>query len=1259
MVDVLRIKRRAVGGASGPPVTLAAAEIAFNEQDRTLYYGLGNSGGLATSIIAIAGDVKANLASPVFTGTPSLPTGTIGVTQAPATSDTTLATTAFVTSAVSTGVGAYLPLTGGALSGGLGFGSAVAAAATNVTRHIALYGTTFGFSITSNRINYVVPSAASHKLMAGAIEALTVSTAGIGIGGSISGTVTLAVPATAGTNTITFPAGTTNFSATGGTRQVVKQLTTGGAFTVATLTSAELDNTQQLPTLLGTAAMAAAVRGVVVMGNYAYTTNQHTTATLDVLEIFDITTATAPLKVGGLPLPNQGLGNPVIAGHILYTGCNLAASGLQIIDISNPKAPSVLRSFNAGAVVQFLALSGIYLYVGYGTTNTAFRIYDVSDPANPVQRGNVVMPGASGTRTIVLQGKYAFVGTGQAVAGTGGLYIYDVSDPALPVLVPVVFNPAVAVSGLAVVGKYLYIAGATAANGLQVVNIEDPANPVSVAILPITGIPNIGANPIVAGNYLFMTTNNANGLQVINISDPAAPSVAWSVSTVLSAVGSALRGERLYITANAQLRIYDTQGIDIPTLRTGSINTDLIYVDGQSNFNGDIFAQRSLVVGQSGILSRGPISAATPAAGDNSNRVATTAFVKNYSITVSDTPPAAPVVGTGWFDSTAAQLYIWFNDGTSSQWVAASNQPGAPGLPGATGPQGPAGGTGVAGPPWQVGSGLSLNTTTDPDTVYLTTPALAQSGGTLAGGLTIVGNGGATDFSTLNIDTAVGITAGKFGALVPIYLTASFPTIGFNAFFNSPNWVFGKGSAAGSHYASRLMLDSFSGYFNFSVSTATGAANAVATFDSVLAVDRNGYLLIGKNAAYTNNFPLLQAGTGGSLNVVLGDGSGYGPVSTSHLTVFGHTSGATARAYRVYASPTDGEWAYMGDWSTTPGATVARYGTDKNGTGIIRGFQFLGGGTNVLDWGVSTASSWTMPAAFKISNNTGATEGVVLNVDAAVSIAVAKFGSSLPFYIHQSQPILGFNTYWSGSAWVFGKGSAAGLNYSGTHVYDTPSGLHILQSTTATGAANAPATLQNVFAVNRNGIVTLGPFADFTALFPALKRNATTLEVRLANDTAYAPLTASFVTAAGGIVGTATNDNAAAGRVGEFISSELLSGSAVPMVTTTWLNVTSIILTAGDWDVWASVGFAFAVGASSSNCQAQISTTSLGGMTPPNGGGFLIFQSAITAGAAPMFAGMRRRVSIASSTTVYLCAVSVFAGGACNAYGGIYARRRR
>lgn len=52
-----------------------------------------------TAFVTTADNLKANLASPAFSGTPSLPTGTTGVTQTAADSTTKLATTAFVTTA--------------------------------------------------------------------------------------------------------------------------------------------------------------------------------------------------------------------------------------------------------------------------------------------------------------------------------------------------------------------------------------------------------------------------------------------------------------------------------------------------------------------------------------------------------------------------------------------------------------------------------------------------------------------------------------------------------------------------------------------------------------------------------------------------------------------------------------------------------------------------------------------------------------------------------------------------------------------------------------------------------------------------------------------------------------------------------------------------------------------------------------------------------------------------------------------------------
>lgn len=89
----IRIKRRAIGGASGAPPSLLQSELAWSEVDQILYIGQG-SGGSAT-VVAIAGPGSyAPLASPALTGTPTAPTASSG------TNTTQIATTAFVTAAV-------------------------------------------------------------------------------------------------------------------------------------------------------------------------------------------------------------------------------------------------------------------------------------------------------------------------------------------------------------------------------------------------------------------------------------------------------------------------------------------------------------------------------------------------------------------------------------------------------------------------------------------------------------------------------------------------------------------------------------------------------------------------------------------------------------------------------------------------------------------------------------------------------------------------------------------------------------------------------------------------------------------------------------------------------------------------------------------------------------------------------------------------------------------------------------------------------
>lgn len=90
MASTIRIKRRAAGGSTGAPASLANAELAYNESDAgngILYYGFGTGGanGTATQVVAIGGDgAFVNLTgsqtisgNKTFTGTVNLSGATI------------------------------------------------------------------------------------------------------------------------------------------------------------------------------------------------------------------------------------------------------------------------------------------------------------------------------------------------------------------------------------------------------------------------------------------------------------------------------------------------------------------------------------------------------------------------------------------------------------------------------------------------------------------------------------------------------------------------------------------------------------------------------------------------------------------------------------------------------------------------------------------------------------------------------------------------------------------------------------------------------------------------------------------------------------------------------------------------------------------------------------------------------------------------------------------------------------------------------
>ena len=147
----------------------------------------------------------------------------------------------------------------------------------------------------------------------------------------------------------------------------------------------------------------------------------------------------------------------------------------------------------------------------------------------------------------------------------------------------------------------------------------------------------------------------------------------------------------------------------------------------------------------------------------------------------------------------------------------------------------------------------------------------------------------------------------------------------------------------------------------------------------------------------------------------------------------------------------------------------------------------------------------------------------------------------------------------------------------------------------------------------------------------------------------------------GGVVsarGTTTNDSAAAGFVGELIESEILVGSAVSQTTGTSVNITSISLTAGDWDVFGIYFTNMAGGTTPTGFEAAIHTVSATLPTRPNKGAGILMNCSGVGQNYGIPVGTRR-LSLSGTTTVYLVASANFSGSTLSGYGYLGARRVR
>lgn len=207
-----------------------------------------------------------------------------------------------------------------------------------------------------------------------------------------------------------------------------------------------------------------------------------------------------------------------------------------------------------------------------------------------------------------------------------------------------------------------------------------------------------------------------------------------------------------------------------------------------------------------------------------------------------------------------------------------------------------------------------------------------------------------------------------------------------------------------------------------------------------------------------------------------------------------------------------------------------------------------------------------------------------------------------------------------------------------------------------------PNTKWRVVATNL-GTVAGGIPSTSNCVFTATGLNDCPIGATTASTGAFTTINASGAitpSQTAGIVGTTTNNSADAGSVGEFITSTV-APTTTGLTTGTAANVTSISLTAGDWDVFGNFTVDYGAGTPVLKLvKGSISTTSATHGAVSNSA-VVAWDSTIGINPAtsPVIALPVVRLLLNATTTVYLVETASFSGVTFGPGGTLSARRRR
>jgi len=286
---------------------------------------------------------------------------------------------------------------------------------------------------------------------------------------------------------------------------------------------------------------------ISAQGNYVYLTNSNDYS----LEIIDVSNPYNPIITGVYYFPYGSSRSEDIAVQDGYAFVADSANGLQIINVSDPAVPFLQGSTGIEYVPTSIFVEGGFAYVvsyaGYG--NSAFEIFDISDPSSPSLSGTY-LDIISKYTDLSVSGNYAFV-TNRWEMFT--MRIFDVSNPSNPTIYSTFIYGGWGAHSISLEDT-LACLGNIRPVTLTVVDISYLLGPTAIGYYSAIGdIRDI----FVIGDYGYVAADEPSLLS-LSLLDPSSPEIVGSIDRIEIPDKIFIRDTLLYLANNYQgLEIFD------------------------------------------------------------------------------------------------------------------------------------------------------------------------------------------------------------------------------------------------------------------------------------------------------------------------------------------------------------------------------------------------------------------------------------------------------------------------------------------------------------------------------------------------------------------------------------------------------------------------------------------------------------------------------------------------------------------------------